>query len=241
VYDAVVPTLQRSPHLRGLLDDLVAHPLVEEVLVVNNAAAPLGHGDRKVRVVQPGRNIFVNPAWNLGVAETTAPRLAIVNDDVRLPPGLLEAASGRLDRGAGLIGADESCFSHGPAGRAGPGGIRFRVAWTRSRAFGTCLLLDRASWVPVPDDLQVYFGDDWVFRHQHRRNYAFSGVRLATWTGTTASSAEFAGYLAREAAVFGAKYDDNPYLRRHRLAAAPDVLARRVHRAARRVGRGLRR
>ena len=120
MYAAIVPTLQRTTLLHRLLDDLAAHELVDEVLVVNNAPQSLEHASVKIRVVAPGRNIYVNPAWNLGVSETTSRRLAIINDDVALPAGLLESAAVRLDKGAGIIGAHSSCFSRKGSTRAPP-------------------------------------------------------------------------------------------------------------------------
>jgi hypothetical protein len=236
MYAAIVPTLQRTTLLRRLLDDLAAHDLVDEVLVVNNATQPLEHASAKIRVVSPGRNIYVNPAWNLGVSETTSRRLAIINDDVALPQGLLESAAERLDKGAGIIGAHSSCFS----GESVDPGTRvsFRPAWWRTRAFGTFMLMDRASWVPIPEDLQIYFGDDFVFRRQTKTNYTFSGVLLGRHTGTTASSAEFRGFLEREGALFLARYPEDPYTRRYR---GRSFLARSRRRARRAVGVAARR
>ena len=236
MYAAIVPTLQRTTLLHKLLDDLAAHELVDEVLVVNNAPQSLEHGSVKIRVVAPGRNIYVNPAWNLGVSETTSRRLGIINDDVALPAGLLESAAERLDKGAGIIGAHLSCFSREGVDPGTP--VRFRPAWWRTRAFGTFMLMDRASWVPIPEDLQIYFGDDFLFRRQTMTNFTFSGVRLGRHTGTTASSVEFRGFLERESALFEARYPEDPYTRRHRGRSLP---ARWRRHARRTVGAAVRR
>jgi GT2 family glycosyltransferase len=110
----VIPTLQRAPQLAGLVAALEADPLVAEILVVNNAPQPLPLGSSRTRVLHRPENIFVNPAWNLGVQCTTAPLLAIANDDIVLPAGLLAAVTRRLARGAGIVGAHPSCFGGPP-------------------------------------------------------------------------------------------------------------------------------
>lgn len=213
MYAAVVPTLQRSPLLARLLDDLADHDLVDEILVVNNAAEPLAHPSPKVRILSPGRNIYVNPAWNLGVAETTSPRLLIVNDDVVLPRRLLAAAGRRLDRGAGIIGPHKSCYRGGPTSSWLP--LRFWPTWWRTWGFGSLMLMDRSSWVPIPDDLLIYFGDDYLLRQQTGTCYRFSGVRLATGMGATTSDQQFTPIFHSDFATFRERYPEDPYRLRH--------------------------
>ena len=65
-FSVVIPTLQRATELRPLVDVCAAHPLVGEVIVVNNASAPLSWESPKVRVLHQEANIYVNAAWNLG-------------------------------------------------------------------------------------------------------------------------------------------------------------------------------
>ena len=69
------------------------HPTVREVIVVNNHPDPLDFGRENVRVLQQERNIYVNPAWNLGAREARGKYLAILNDDVLFEPELLDAAA----------------------------------------------------------------------------------------------------------------------------------------------------
>ena len=58
----IIPTLQKAVELDSLVRDCAAHPAVLEVIVVNNAAAPLAWDHAKVRVLAQGENIYVNPA-----------------------------------------------------------------------------------------------------------------------------------------------------------------------------------
>lgn len=106
-FSIIIPTLQRSAELRPLVAQLAEHPRVLEVIVINNASAPLQWASPRVRVLQQGHNIFVNPAWNLGVREARGRLVAIVNDDIEMPNSLLHLASELLSRPwVGLVGAD---------------------------------------------------------------------------------------------------------------------------------------
>ncbi|MGN7213310.1 glycosyltransferase family 2 protein [Brachybacterium paraconglomeratum] len=83
-FSVVIPTLQRSDDLHAVVELCAAHPLVAEVLVINNAPAPLEYGSGKVRVLDQGENIFVNPAWNLGALRRRSASLA--PDDTEAAP-----------------------------------------------------------------------------------------------------------------------------------------------------------
>ncbi len=61
VFSVVIPTLQRSPDLHPLIEQCAAHPLVLEVLIINNSTDPLTSESSKVRVIQQDENIYVNP------------------------------------------------------------------------------------------------------------------------------------------------------------------------------------
>lgn len=50
-FSVVIPTLQRSDDLHAVVELCAAHPLVAEVLVINNAPALLEYGSSKVRVL----------------------------------------------------------------------------------------------------------------------------------------------------------------------------------------------
>lgn len=226
-FSVVIPTLQRSPHLFALIAQCAAHPLVSEVLVINNAPEPIADSDPKVRVLDQGENIFVNPAWNLGAREADADLLAIINDDLHFPDDALDHAAEILRTGRfAMVGPDNSCFipqgndrriSHRFAS-----GLRFR--------YGTFMCLRRADYVPIPDDLLIWGGDDWLFWSQRRPNAVLVHAAFATEMGTTSGSSEFQAMRQREhevsarlfASVYGTRWWHRPaaIIERLRLSRA---------------------
>ena len=95
----VVPTRGREAYLEVTLDSLLRQEtaIPYEVLVVDDGA---GDATREVaeragvRCVSHPRRLSLNAARNTGVREATAPLVAFVDDDVRVPPGWLEALAG---------------------------------------------------------------------------------------------------------------------------------------------------
>lgn len=187
-FSFVIPTLQRSPLLAPLLERLSASPHVAQVVVVDNTGGGFSSELQKVEVLSPGRNIFVNPAWNLGVRESDSPLVALCNDDVLFDVDhVLRSVRLRLEKGAGVIGPSPACFDSTPQRRA----LAFRPTYELSYGFGTLMMFDRESWVPLPEHIRIWFGDAYLFQSQQRRNYIFHGTHIETPMSVTSSSPEF--------------------------------------------------
>ena len=234
-FAVVIPTLQRSPLLAPLLDDLLAQPLVNEVVVINNSTGELAVADPRVRVLSPGRNLLVNPSWNLGVQESSAPLLLIANDDIVLPAGLLEAVAWRRDRVAGIIGPSPISVGPGAATPQRLGRIRFAPIAFRRQGFGAAMFLRRENWQPIPSDLQVWCGDDYLFSRQRELNFEFTGATLGTAMALTSAHPEFARFKTQDLATFEQRYPDSPYRDIHRALVSAQTAARAL---LRRLPRG---
>jgi GT2 family glycosyltransferase len=151
----VVSYNTRADLLRCLsaLDETVTLPI--EVVVVDNASAD-GSADAvrgafpKVRVIENAQNVGFSRANNVGVRETSAPDVLILNSDAELRPACLETLCGVLDRqpelgavGPRTLGGDGSIqVSFGPAltplaewrQRRLVRGVRARAAWALREA-----------------------------------------------------------------------------------------------------------
>ena len=221
-FTVIIPTLQRSDLLEDLLRRCDAHPLVDEILVINNAVQPLETRLAKVRVMHQGRNIYVNPAWNLGAAEARSDLLAIVNDDVLFADEALYEAAAILRRGRfAMVGPDSSCFLHQPA----DGRVSHRVASGLRFRYGTFMCMRRSDYDPIPDQLLIWGGDDWLFWRQRRPNAVLVRTAFCTSMGTTSGASEFQQLREREqlasdqlfAEVYGTRWWHRPATMLERL------------------------
>lgn len=188
-FTVIIPTLQRSQLLHPLVVQCAAHPLVEEVIVINNAPEPLNWSSPKVRVVQQESNIGVNPAWNLGARLASGELLAILNDDIDIPDLLITTAARVLRLpNVGVVGVHESCYSRPGTWRNRP---LFRPMYTRPFHFGTAMFMRRDRYIPIPDDLVIFYGDDWLFYRQKHRCLAITGISLDSEHSKTSGTPEF--------------------------------------------------
>lgn len=81
MYSVIIPTLLKSELIWKLLDDLNNCPAVGEILVIDNSGR-FKSDLEKVKRVEVPENIFVNPAWNLGVSLAQFENICLCNDDV---------------------------------------------------------------------------------------------------------------------------------------------------------------
>ena len=68
-WSVIIPTLWKPKTFPELLERLQNEPCVDEILIIDNAPhqkASVEFGPKIIWLEQP-QNIFVNPAWNLGV------------------------------------------------------------------------------------------------------------------------------------------------------------------------------
>ena len=121
----VVPTRDRADYLDVALGSLRAQEgaPAHELLVVDDRSSDrtlevtARHDVRTVAVQKPGG---LNAARNTGLDETTAPLVAFVDDDVRVPPGWLAALVQGAARhpGADAFGGPITARMEGPAPRS---------------------------------------------------------------------------------------------------------------------------
>jgi glycosyltransferase involved in cell wall biosynthesis len=195
-FSVVIPTLQKSSRLDEVVSISASHPLVLEVLVINNAPQPLAWGSPKVRVLQQEQNIFVNPAWNLGAREARGEYLAIVNDDIVFDPEALTHTAQILRRGwFGIVGPDRSTFTEQTS--ACPKHRLARGSGTIF-GFGTFMCMRRADYVQIPEEMRIWGGDDWLILNQRRPPAALLGVRFRTEMGTSSGSPAIRALRASE-------------------------------------------
>ena len=161
-FSVIMPTMWRSDKTYRLLKILNSHRLVSEILVIDNdpASRPKMKRLKKLRYVYKGENIFVNPAWNLGVKESKRDNLIIVNDDVIIPNSLINKMSDEIDTYE-IVGLH-------------PDSMNSKIALHDSihsgphigHGWGCCIFMKKDAWEDIPDGLNVWFGDNWICKNQ---------------------------------------------------------------------------
>ncbi|MBC9958186.1 glycosyltransferase family 2 protein [Yimella sp. cx-51] len=230
----VIPTMQKSPRLKALLQRLEGHPLVGEILIVNNSDRALDEeiehdSFSKVRVIYRGPNLMVNPAWNLGASEAKFDKLVICNDDITFGPDFLSAAMSKVSGRTGIVGPAASALRFGrDHGRA-----LFVPADRATWGFGTFMAMATVNYRPIPEELKIWSGDDYLFDSQRGRNYWMYGLRLHTDMSTTSANPEFDERKHDDLRIYLEKYASESD--QSRLRTAEVTVRRGVREVAKKV------
>lgn len=147
------------------LEELVGHRLIGEVIIIDND--PLRRPDHKVfnhekiKILTTDKNIFVNPAWNWGVREAQYEKIAIANDDIIFDVRVFNKIYDYITPELGVAGLSVLPNDMHKV----DGVIRVKELSPGEITFGFAMLMfiHKQSWSDIPNDLIMYFGDNYIF------------------------------------------------------------------------------
>ena len=180
-FDLIIPTMWVPTNLLSCLEKYIAYQHLDRVILIDNhrRGRPvdpiLSHP--KITIIDYGRNIYVNPAWNEGAARATSDQICIANDDIDIGESVFELVNRHGLSDGDLIGVNLRGYHDNykiddwidtaeeiveiPYDKSQPVGGQ---AW----AFGICMFMKTKSYFPIPDLYQVWFGDDYLAQRSTR-------------------------------------------------------------------------
>lgn len=168
-FTVIIPTMWRCQEIffRGLTN-YINNPLINDVIIINNDVKKTPDWDilkhEKIRVINQEKNIYVNKAFNIGVELSKNEKLCFANDDIVFDMRLMDKLYNRITSESGAHGiiTGEAKFGHPPTT---DGAINF-LEWKPGmiiHGFGQIMIMHRKNWIPIIDELNLYFGDDCIF------------------------------------------------------------------------------
>lgn len=122
----------------------------------------------KIKILNYGKNIYVNPAWNKGMENASEDLICICNDDIKIDKLIIEFASFYESReshnldliGLGNLNYDGLAICPFEMDRSKPLGSQ-----NGGRRFGHAMFLRKKNYKPIPNDIKIWFGDDYIVRN----------------------------------------------------------------------------
>lgn len=172
----VTPTIWAYEPFTKYLEQIIGHDCIGEVIIIDNRVENrpktevLNHP--KVRMLQQEKNIFVNPAWNLGVKEAKYENICFLSDDViadsrvffEADKFLTNCSDENLGLLCGLIGWE---LHNQPKVSTGEITIE-KMEDAQKRDIGlhgafALFFVKKCDYIEIPDKFKIIHGDAYLF------------------------------------------------------------------------------
>ncbi len=175
MYSVVALTMWKCNRFQQTLRELSKHPLVGEIILIDNTSNDLKIELPKLVHILEGKNTYINPAWNKGVSLAKYDKLLILNDDLWFDWDILSTLEEHITEEIGLIGMAEENFDN-PLNEFGLEPINHR-----NGGFACAFFIHKNNWIDIPLEMKLWGGDDWLFvknRQNGKQNYKIVGFKL---------------------------------------------------------------
>ncbi len=214
----IIPTMQKDLDiLNKLLSELDSDNSVGEILIIDNSGKDLKTGLKKVKVFVQNKNLFVNPAWNLGIklSSKDIPYFGILNDDIIFPKNLFSSVENFLsnsDESVGLAGIDcatntpKSEFDNYPEDSE----IKFIKSDRMTGFWGSAYFGKKTNYFEIPNEIKVFYGDHFLFRKNQQsgqQNYLITNLKVKHLESLTSHSSKFIKKMFKSDRKYCIKYD----------------------------------
>lgn len=198
MFSIIIPTLQKDTAvLQLLLNELEESDAVGEILIIDNLGKGLPFSTPKTKTIIPKENLYVNPAWNLGIKESKFELFGILNDDLIFPKNAFNQIHDFLkSHTIGLLGLDSIARSSKNNMVSYPQNsiIRFCPVEIRDNCWGSAIFGCKSNYRHIPQELKIWCGDDYLFnctQNEGLTNYKMFNLDIKHLHSNTSSLTKF--------------------------------------------------
>ena len=179
---AIIPTLLKDREvLNALVMSLASDLAVQEIIIINNSSEDYAFDNSKVRVISEGKNLFVNPSWNLGVREAKTEYITLVNDDIKISDGFCSRVLEKFDDKYGILGMNsedvvntrnennEVVVDINSVELKASDEITYRPVKFLTFNFGIMMFFKKENYSEIPEGLKIFFGDNWILYQAQKK------------------------------------------------------------------------
>jgi hypothetical protein len=185
MYSVIIPTMWKCDRLHETLFELNNHPSVGEIILIDNSSIEhaLPKLEKLIYILEE-KNTFVNPAWNKGVSLSKYDKLLILNDDTWFDWNVMIPLSQFVTEQFGCIGMCEANYTIEDTQTE----LELVPINHRIGGFGTAFFIHKSNWIPIPDTMKIFCGDDWLFvtnRNSVKQNLMISNFKVNGYISAT--------------------------------------------------------
>ena len=213
----IIPTMWKFEPFIDMLKYMSQLDCIQEIVIINNNVIETPRdklaeiNSNKIQLYDFDRNIYVNGAWNFGVAVAKNDKICIMNDDLIIDLKVFMKGS-EYCQPKRLIGFN---YERDHTGQLrNPDNINTGIMSfvplndNRDNAYhwGSCFFIHKSDWVPIPQGLEFYYGDNWIgdtLEHRGGEIWVLSDTFAFTPTSQTCKEFHSDMLLGREGFIYG--------------------------------------
>jgi len=185
MFTVIIPTLWKVDFKFELLK-LEQSSFVEEIILIDNNKRQTPDwiyelNLKKLTIVQPNKNLYVNPSWNLGVKIAKCKYIILLNDDVVIDDyNFLNIVLEELEKEKSIIGIDRSCYSN--SSTTGIPIFNDITHTDRTIGFGCVMFFEKQLYKDIPSEYLIWRGDDFLidlFKHRNNKVKTISNLNMS--------------------------------------------------------------
>lgn len=179
--DIIIPTMWVPEEFLNTIDSYCSNNLINTIIIIdNNRSARTNSSilkNKKIKIIDYGKNVYVNKAWNEGVVLATTKIIGILNDDIKIDKDVFEMVLNYEIQpkdliGVNLVGRQNNFkiddFINTTEKISVLNYIDTEPIGGQAWAFGICMFMQRLSYTPIPSLYQIWYGDDYLAQRAKR-------------------------------------------------------------------------
>lgn len=164
-WSVVIPTLWESDYIIKQLQTYILSNKIEDIVLIDNSRKyyeKIPNIHQKITLIQPKENIYVNPAWNIGVELAQTDNIIIANDDVLWNLDILNYFTENNLKSFGIIGQSIKNYVDGELTNVPNNNITVEFGVDEIVSWGSLMFIHKSNWKPIPEILKIWYGDYWL-------------------------------------------------------------------------------
>jgi len=163
----ILPTMFIPNDVEDKIKELCQHELIGEIIIIDNTddGYELNYEHYKIKHIKEYQNIFVNPAWNKGYKLAKYDKLLFLNDDIYFDFKIIDLVYDHITEDKGIIGLGRTCYDYFG------GEFKIQPINELKTGFGCLFFIHKKSYKEIPDDLKIWYGDDWLLYKSGKQPY----------------------------------------------------------------------
>lgn len=175
--ELIIPTMTLSNKLFEMLPKYENNPYVSKIHIIDNSCGEFVKKHDitkyfKLDITTPAQNWYVNPSFNYGVSRCKMNSIiGILNDDIIFDDDVFEHII-YFSENMGILGMHHSNFTDIEKD--------YQIVDIPHHCYGwgTAFFIEKRDWVPIPNELKIFYGDTWQFHNNPTKCKALKGLPM---------------------------------------------------------------